>query len=109
MGSWSLTDAQRKDIKPLVEEFLNRIELLEDLENFDENNDCLDLTFKGIGPYQLTELLTELEYEKSSFDTNGWQYDFWQYMVNKNKANTYRVCICGCGITFELKIKIVVD
>ena len=106
MANWNLTDKQRKDIKPLVEEFLDRIESLEDLGG---ETVCLDLTFKEISPAQLKDLFEELGYEGGDFDSNGWQYDFWQYMLNHKKDNTHKICICGCGMTFELKIMVVFE
>lgn len=109
MGNWDLTDKQRKDIKPLVEKYLNNIEELDSLEDFNENKEKLDLTFKEISPYQLKELLEELGYEESDFDKNGWECDFWIYMLNHNKENTYKICISGCGMTFELKLGIIVE
>lgn len=103
MSYWNLTEEIKNKFKPIVEEYLNQ---LENEEITEEQWDGIDLTNKGINPIQLKELLEEeFGYEDDCFDSNGWEHDFWQYMNNDNRKNyAKKLCIGGCGMTFELNL-----
>ena len=78
MNRWLLTDEIREKIKPLLSEYLNKVENLtvEQVEQMSNEELGLDLSDKGINPYQLQSLLEEFGYKEYGFDSNGWQYDF---------------------------------
>lgn len=100
MSNWQLTGRVRNKIKPIVENYIN---LLEEKE---ANKHPLELSNKGISPMQLKELLEELGYEDDGYDSNGWQHDFCQYMISSNYKNfAKRLCIDGCGMTFDLVLR----
>ena len=112
MNRWDLTDELREKFKPLLTEYLDKVENLtaEQVEKMSNKELSLDLSDKGINPYQLQKLLEELGYEEDSFDRNGWQLDFWINMKRKDGRHFESYCenlvIAGCGITFELKLYI---
>lgn len=98
--TWFLTDEQRKKFKPLVEDYIARLEA----GKFPNVNEVyLELTFQGISPRQLVYLLEELGYIEDHHDHNGWEYDFWIYMNNTAKKKyAKRLCISGCGMAFSM-------
>ena len=103
METWNLTDELRDKFKPIVENYVN---LLESDEVDDVNKKYLKLTNRGINPMQLKELLKELGYEDVGYDSNGLQHDFWQYMNNSKREKYAKdLCICGCGMTFDLVLR----
>ena len=105
VNGWVLTDEQKEKFIPIIEKY---IDTLDSTELDKDMPDELELTFQGIGPYQLGKLLEELGYtedEDCDMETNGWQCDFWMYYTNSNKKNfAERLVISGTGITFELKL-----
>ena len=113
MNRWMLTDEIKNRIKPLLvewfefvenltEEQLERVELSEPLE--------IDLSDKGINPYQLETLLKEFGYDTDDRDDNGWERDFWIFMSRKDgrhfTSGCENIAIMCCGMTFELKVYI---
>lgn len=100
MNTWGITDEIRNKFKPIVEEHIKKAE---EADEFRE----LELTFQGISPAQLKDLMVELGYEEESMDNNGWQWDFWIEMINESKAGiSRRACISGCGMAFSLVLAI---
>lgn len=112
MNRYILTDEVRSKIKPLLTEYFNKVENVtaEQVEKMTNEELGLDLSDKGINPYQLKTLLTEFGYEESGFDSNGWQWDFWMYMKRTDgkyfDSTCEKLVVAGCGMTFELKIYI---
>ena len=108
MDGWDLTDELRRKFKPIVDDYIN---LLESDEVDDVHEKYLKLTNQGISPMQLKELLEEFGYkEKYPIDSNGWQFDFWWYFTNqKRERYAKELCICGCGIAFDLILRSDVD
>lgn len=112
MNRWKLADELREKFKPLLTEYLNKVENLtvEQIEKMTNEELGLELSDKGINPYQLQILLEELGYEENEFDTNGWQMDFWINMKRKDgkhfESHCENLVIAGCGMTFELKLYI---
>ena len=101
MESWNISNEQKDKFRPIIEKYIN------DINNSDECEivKSLNLTFSGISPIQLKDLLKEFGYEEVEFDSNGWQYDFWIKMVNhEDSRRSGRLTILGCGISFSLKI-----
>lgn len=106
MNTWVLTQEQREKFKPIVLEYISKINNTDECELVEN----LNLTFKEISPYQLKELLEELGYEKTDFDKNGWECDFWITMQNKNVSNRAQtLCIFGCGMSFKLELGVKED
>ena len=100
MNTWGITDEIRNKFKPIVEEHIKKAEKANEFRE-------LELTFQGISPAQLQDLMTELGYEEESTESNGWQWDFWINMVNSNKQGISRkACISGCGMAFSLTLAI---
>ena len=112
MNRWHLTDEVREKIKPLLTEYLNKVEsvTVEEIEYMSNEELGLDLSDKGINPSQLEDLLKEFGYEVTNRDDNGWELDFWIDMRRKDEKTFDSTCehlvISGCGMTFELKIYI---
>lgn len=100
MNTWKLDDETRNKIKPIV------IDSIRKAKENDEYTE-LDLTFEGISPYQLKELVEELGYIEYDSESNGWEMDFWIYFVNKNEHDiTRKLNIRGCGMSFKLTLQI---
>ena len=112
MNRWKLTDEIRNNITPMVKNYLTRMETLtaDECDNAKYEDVILDLSDKGINPYQLKTLLKELGYEDTDFDKNGWEMDFWIDMSRTDGKHFESGCetlvIAGCGMTFELRIMI---
>lgn len=112
MNRWTLTNEIREKIKPLLVEYFNKIENVtaEQMENMTNEDLGIDLSDKGINPWQLVNLLEEFGYERNDMDHNGWELDFWIHMNRTDgrtfESNCENIVVAGCGITFELKIYI---
>lgn len=112
MNRWHLTDEIREKIKPLLVEYFNKVENVtaEQVEHMSNEELGIDLSDKGINPYQLISLLEEFGYKKENQEDNGWELDFWIYMKRIDGKTFDSTCenlvIAGCGMTFELKIYI---
>ena len=108
MNRWKLTKEVKNKYKPIIEEFLNKIDNMtdEEIENSDDNIFSMELSDTELRPYTLQELMKEFGYGDSEFDDNGWQLDFWITMNRSRGKLTDNICIGGCGMTFELNLKI---
>lgn len=111
MNRWELTDEVKKKYKPVVEEWLNRMESLtvNQIEKMDNEEFCLKLSDTELRPYTLLKLLEEFGYGDEEFDDNGWELDFWIRIKREDKAfesTCEKLCIHGCGMTFELNLTI---
>ena len=112
MNRWLLTDEIRENIKPILTEYFDKVEnvTVEQFENMSNEELGIDLSDKGINPYQLEILLEEFGYEVEDRDRNGWELDFWIRMKRTDGKTFVSTCenlvIAGCGMTFELKIYI---
>ena len=108
MDGWDLTDELRNKFKPIVDDYINLLES-DEVDNIHEK--YIKLTNQGINPIQMKELLEEMGYEEEyPIDSNGWQFDFWWDFTNpKREKYAKKLCICGCGITFDLMLRSDVD
>lgn len=112
VNRWILTKEVRDRIKPILQEYLDKVENLttEQVEHMENEELGLDLYGMGINPNQLIDLLEELGYERVSMHHNGWELDFWVNMKRKDEKVFDSTCenlvVAGCGMTFELKIYI---
>lgn len=108
-NGWELTDEQKQKFIPIIKEYVDKLESTD----LDDTVDELELTFQGIGPYQLSKILEELGYEEDEdcpSDSNGWEMDFWLYYNHPGKKNyAERLVISGTGMTFELQLRTGVD
>ena len=111
MNRWILTDEIRNKIKPLLVEYFNKVENVtsEQVENMSNEELGINLSDRGINPYQLWKLLEEeFNYKKVNIDKNGWELDFWIDMKRTDgkffDSGCEHLVISGCGMTFELKI-----
>lgn len=110
---WILTDEIRNEFKPLVSVFFQKLENMtpEQAESAEDSEFEMNLSDMGINPYQLRQLLEEMGYEHDYQDDNGWELDFWVYMNRKDGQSFPSCCermvISGCGMTFELKLGVV--
>ena len=109
MNYYTIADDVRKKIHKLVDDFFAKCTAI-DLEKDDWHEDdlMLDLTNSGINPSQLMDVLKEdYKYSEDTFDTNGWDWDFWQTMSNDDFTEPFnRIKISGTGITFELYLQV---
>ena len=108
MNRWKLTEEIKEKYKPIIEEFLDKIDNMtdEEVENSDNEIFTIDLSDTELRPCTLQELMKEFEYDDSEFDDNGWEMDFWITMNRSYDKLTDTICINGCGMTFELKLTI---
>lgn len=112
MNRWNVTDEIREKFKPILAEYLNKVENLkaEQIDAMDNEELAIDFYNTGINPHQLVTLLEELGYEEEDRDDNGWQLDFWINMRRTDDKTFDSHCehlvVNGCGITFELKLYI---
>lgn len=110
LNRWILTDEIRDKIKPLLTEYLDKVENVtaEQVEHMSNEELGIDLSDKGINPHQLIYLLKEFGYERDRQEDNGWELDFWVYMRRKDgkcfDSTCEKLVVRGCGMTFELKI-----
>ena len=96
---WVLTAEIEEQWLPKIKEWI--------ATNHKDNEDpTIELSGTELNPYILGELLEKVGYEEDtdSFAQNGWEMDFWLYFFQKPTEN-FSLCIEGCGITFELKLK----
>ena len=104
INGWEVTEELREKFTPIIKEYIDKLEQT----NLEDEPEQLELTFQGIGPYQLSKILEELGYEEDEdcpMDTNGWELDFWMYYNHPDKKNyAEKLVISGTGITFELKL-----
>lgn len=110
MNRWELTDKVKEKYKPIIQEFLNKMENLtcKEIEKMDNEEFCLNLSDTELRPYTLLQLMKEFEYGNEKFDDNGWELDFW-IDISKNssfESTSERLCIHGCGMTFELNLSV---
>ncbi|EJW13952.1 hypothetical protein M5X02_30715 [Paenibacillus alvei] len=100
MNRWLLTEEVKQKYTPIIQGFIDKLEAM----NPDEQEDLLEINLSdtGLNPYTLQELLESLGYEKTDFDDNGWQMDFW---ITMEKNGCKSIVIEGTGIIFELKLR----
>lgn len=105
MNRWKLTEEIKDTIKPLVREWLDKVESVECA-----NEIALDLSGMNINPSQLEELMEGFGYEKTSMERNGWEMDFWIYMnrtdCKRFESGCENIVISGCGMTFSLMLSV---
>lgn len=108
MNRWKLTEEVKDKYKPINNYFLNKIDNMtdEEIENSDDNIFSMELSDTELRPYTLQELMKEFGYGDSEFDDNGWELDFLITMNRSRGKLTDNICIDGCGMTFELNLKI---
>lgn len=100
MGEWDLTDELRDLVKPLVEEFIEKLKSTKE-----DEDEVLELSRTGINPIQLEQLLEELGYKDNGLDSNGWQHDYWWYMIDyKKNDNSKKLCIHGCAMCHNINL-----
>lgn len=111
MNRWTLTEEVKEKYKPIIQEFLNKMESLtgEQIESMDNDEFCLELSDTELRPYTLLELMKEFGYGDENFDDNGWELDFWIDITKSEgsyPSTSERLCIHGCGMTFELNLSV---
>lgn len=109
MNRWELTKKLKKEYKPIIEEWLNKMKKLtvEEIKNIDQEEFNLELSDTKLNPYTLGLLIEEFGYEENGSDINGYQMDFWYYFINeKENSICQKLCISGCGQIFELNLSI---
>lgn len=110
MNRWQLSEDIKKKYKPIIQEFLTKMENLtyDEIENMDNEEFCLKLSNTELRPYTLLELMREFGYGNEEFKDNGWELDFW-ITISKNgsyPSTCEELCIHGCGMTFELNLSV---
>lgn len=97
MGVWEVTESQRDVFLPELKEFIAKLDAREN----PEETISINLTDRGINPYQVWLLLEELGYDEEHLDDNGWERDFWIDFRKEGKEVIHMHCT---GITFQLKL-----
>ena len=110
MSRWELSEDVKEKYRPVIKDFLDRLENLnlDEIEQMDNKEFCLKLSDTELRPYTLLKLMHEFGYGKQEFNDNGWELDFW---INISKDGSYpstceKLCIHGCGMTFELNLSV---
>lgn len=109
---WNLTDEIRNKFKPILQEYLNKVEHLTTSQIEKMTNEELGVNFTdtGINPCQLIDLLKEYGYEDTDSNDSGWELNFLIDMERKDykcfPSGCEHLVIDGCGMTFELKLYI---
>lgn len=99
MERYKLTEEVKNEYTPIIKEFIDN--LASDNEDVD---DSLNLSDTKLNPYTLGKILeNEFEYQEDDISHNGWQMDFCIYYTKEGMPD---LCIEGCGITFELILRI---
>lgn len=104
-----LTEEVEKEYTPIIKAFIENLDNMtkEDIEGLTKDEEFnLDLCGTKLAPYTLSKLMEKLGYSEVNTDTNEWQLDFWINMKNNNAKSdlTEKLCIMGCGMTFELRL-----
>lgn len=89
-GSWHLTQEEKDKYVPFIKESIKKLKAGE------EN---IDLTKTELTPNDVGDILEELGYDRISFETNGWEMDFW---IEYGKFEEKKLIVSGCGMTFDL-------
>ena len=97
-GKYSLTEQEHGYWEILVEMYL------EDM--LYGNTEEVDLSQKDINPYQLGRILESFGWEEDEVNVEGYELDRWAYYCHPDHRDL--ICIYSCGITFELKLSIIV-
>lgn len=108
MNRWELIKEVKEKYTPIIEEFLNKIENMstEEIENSENEVFTIEFSDTELRPYTLLKLMEEFGYKEIEFNNNGWELDFWIRMSKECNKITDKICIEGCGMTFELKLTI---
>lgn len=112
MSEWKIPENKRKELVELLKNFFNKFKNISNDEFENLKNNELELNLYGLGfcPYWIKTVLEEdFEYEVIDTDRNGWEMDFWIYLDTVNDDYPSNIYICGCGMTFELKVCLDVD
>ena len=81
----------------------------EEIKELDSEEFTLNFSDTKLVPFTLMKLLEEFGYENVEFNDNGWELDFWIYASRENvtfPSTCEKLCIHGCGMTFELNLSL---
>ncbi len=67
----------KKFVQKDLEEQINKV-ILGEIEEYNSDFATLD---------DVKSYLESVGFEEGEFDSNGWQWDFWQYMMNDKQEN----------------------
>lgn len=90
-GEWNLTQEEREKYIPYIQECIKKLDEVDDI----------DLSDTTLNPENMRDIMKELGYTEMSFDSNGWEYDFWIEFAKEGEKN---VTVSGCGVTFDLRL-----
>lgn len=103
-----LTEEVEKEYIPIIKAFIANLDNMteEEIDAAPDEDFNIDLSGTKLAPYTLSKLMEQLGYSEVNTDTNGWQLDFWIDLKNSNAKSdlTEKLCIMGCGMTFELRL-----
>lgn len=111
MNRWELSKEVKEEYKPIIKDFLKKMEKLtnDEIGNMEKENFTLHLSDTKLRPHTLLELMREFGYGDEEFDSNGWELDFWIRIKKEGKSypsTCENLCIHGCGMTFELNLSV---
>lgn len=112
MNRWEIPENKRKELINLLKDFFYKFKNMsnDEFENLKDNELELDLYGLGFCPYWVEDVLEKnFNYEVIDTDRNGWEMDFWIYLDTADEDYSSNIKICGCGMTFELKVCLDVD
>lgn len=91
MSEWNASVEEKKKYIPYIQEGIEHL----------KQKKIDDINLDELNPAKVEELLKELGYEQTDFDTNGWEMDFW---ITFKKPGEPNIIVGGCGYTFTLKL-----
>lgn len=111
MNRWELTDEVKTKWISKIAEWLDkqRAMTVKEVESAGDEVFTLSLCDTELNPYTLGKVLCELGYEKGDMSHNGWEMGFLQDYENYDNecpAMCEKLCVHGCGMTFDLNLSI---
>lgn len=104
---YSINEELKAMIAPMIFETIKNISDFKITEGFDKCRYDIDTNFTKVpyaSAYVIENILTDLEYERNDFNTNGWEMDFWIHYQHKD-PNYPPLYISGTGITKEVYLR----
>lgn len=92
-GVWELSQEEKEKYIPYIKECIEKL-------NIEKSG--INLTNTPLTPQNMRDIMEQLGYTELSFDSNGWQCDFWIEFEKEGESN---ITVSGCGATFELYLE----
>lgn len=102
---WEISNTKKEMLTSIILHTIGKIANFEPTEESDSRYDVgIDLSYIGVGPYHVKNILVELGYEEDSFDDNGWQMDYWFHFQHPSPKFP-PLCLSGTAIIHEMYLR----